>query len=75
MRWDDAICPGCGRPVTETFDPELQGAYEAHVITCHACAAREKAVKADEAKNPGVRIGVDLRPEARRFLSERSAGG
>lgn len=75
MRWDDSLCVGCRRPMTETLDPELQGAYEAHVVTCHACAAREKAAKSDEAANPGVRIGVDLRPEAREFLIERSADG
>lgn len=53
-----------------SFDPELEGAYEAHAVVCHACAAREAGVKA-HADEPGSKVGVSLLPEAVEFLNER----
>jgi hypothetical protein len=38
-------CSGCGHPKAETFDPDSEGAFDASVLVCHACAARRKAEK------------------------------
>lgn len=38
----DLLCPGCGQPRDETMDPELQNAYRARALRCHACAAKAR---------------------------------
>lgn len=70
QRWCDLQCSGCGQPMTETLDPELEGAYEATAVVCHGCAAREGEQKRQD--GVGVRVAVDLIPEARDFLRERN---
>lgn len=32
-------CSGCGQPLAQTLDPELEEAWRAEVVRCHACAA------------------------------------
>lgn len=36
------MCGGCGRPRHESFAPESERHYDAHVLKCHACAKRER---------------------------------
>lgn len=38
-------CPGCGHSRSETFDPERVNAYKAEPLVCHACQARDQAVR------------------------------
>jgi predicted Fe-S protein YdhL (DUF1289 family) len=35
------LCPGCGRPRDESFDPSMEDHYEVTVLRCHACSYRE----------------------------------
>lgn len=41
-----AKCSGCGLPADETMDPANADAYDARLVACHACAARERAERA-----------------------------
>lgn len=41
----DALCPGCGQPRDQSFDPANSEAYEASLRRCHACAESQRAVK------------------------------
>lgn len=72
QRWCDLVCSGCGQPMSETLDPELEGAYEATAVVCHGCAARETEQQRVEGK--GVHVAVDLDPRARQFLIDRRKG-
>lgn len=45
QRMQDAICPGCGQPREESFDPDYADAYVTHVRRCHACAAQARTVE------------------------------
>lgn len=45
QEWDDARCSGCGHPRYEAWSPEMESAYEAVPMRCHACAERERAGK------------------------------
>lgn len=39
--WKETLCPGCGNPRHESFDPERATHYEAVPLNCYACAARD----------------------------------
>jgi hypothetical protein len=62
------ICPcGCGQPMAESTAMGADEAYEAHVVTCHAGAAKERLV---EGRNiPGALLYVrrvgDTKPPRR----------
>jgi hypothetical protein len=44
------LCPGCGQPKHESFDPANEERYEAERLICYSCATRDrKAHKAHEA--------------------------
>lgn len=45
MREQALLCPGCGHPRDETMDKDAYDHYKAHVLRCHACAARDRAAK------------------------------
>lgn len=60
----------CGNPLMESTDPELEGAYEAQAVVCHACAAREAASK-KFADADGVKLATHLTAEARAYLDGR----
>lgn len=69
-RYRDTLCDGCAQSLSESLDPALEGAYEADVVSCHGCAAREAAQK--KARDvPGVKVAVHLVPEAVEFLRSR----
>lgn len=38
MAYQESLCPGCGRPKNETFDPATDDKYDVTVLVCHACA-------------------------------------
>lgn len=38
-------CSGCGHSLDETMDKHAQHNYTAKVLRCHACAAKERAMK------------------------------
>lgn len=43
LAWEESLCPGCGRPKSETFHPDSEGAYEVRKLRCHACAEKDRA--------------------------------
>jgi len=50
---EDEVCRGCGQPVTESTDPELEELWAAEVVRCHACAAAGRHMEAWQ-RSPGV---------------------
>lgn len=66
----DELCT-CGNSLLESTDPEMEGAYEAHAVVCHACAAREAASKKFADSN-GVKLATRLDPAARDYLDRRA---
>lgn len=53
--YEDDCCPGCGQPRTYGMDDDAAGRYHVHSVTCHACAALEKAHQAGKNPPPGQR--------------------
>lgn len=47
QEYEDDLCGGCGTPRTYGMHPDAKGRYEAHAITCHACAAQGSARPSD----------------------------
>lgn len=41
-----SMCTGCGFPLDETTQPGRDDAYEAELVTCHACASAERSARA-----------------------------
>jgi hypothetical protein len=60
--------------MSETLDAELEGAYESRAVQCHGCAARDVAMK-KSSDQPGVKIAVELVPEAHDYLAHRRIDG
>jgi hypothetical protein len=62
-------CKSCGHPIDESSNPDSIRAYEAHELTCHACAVidyRQNAL-GEQAKDnrdalAGVRVYAVRRP-------------
>jgi hypothetical protein len=53
----DVTCRGCGHPIDETTDPDNEGLYEAHQVTCLACEVmRRRAATFKPDELPGVRF-------------------
>ena len=48
-------CSGCGHPVTDTMDPDLEFEWEAEALRCHSCAARDRAAEKAGDMGAGVR--------------------
>jgi hypothetical protein len=53
----DALCGGCGNPVTESMAPENELAYVAEPFTCHACKVKDLA-SSDASKEGDTAAGV-----------------
>ena len=51
-------CSGCGRPRSETTDPEMDGMYRATAMRCHGCAAVAKASKNNDYEPEGLYFAV-----------------
>lgn len=43
LEWQDSLCPGCGHPKHESFDPANEYAYRGLALNCHACGAKRRA--------------------------------
>lgn len=55
-------CPGCGLPLSETTDPEAEGAYEAPPpMRCHACTPLEHRKDEYRESPPGLLFRVYLK--------------
>ena len=60
LGWQDyqrSLCTGCKHPKDETFQKDKANAYDAEPVACHACQARDRAVKAfrhDKGDEDGV---------------------
>lgn len=60
-----AECPGCGEPRETSMAVESDGAYDADVVLCHACAAMGRASHAyakDNQHAHGVFTELTRRP-------------
>lgn len=53
---DNARC-SCGLPLDETTRPDREDTYDVQLLRCHACAAREGAVRA-HAEGGGSTAGL-----------------
>ncbi|MFN2636912.1 MAG: hypothetical protein ABR585_07800 [Gemmatimonadaceae bacterium] len=57
-------CPGCGFPLSETTDPENEGAYESPLpARCHACTPLEHRKFEYRESPPGLLFRVFKRIE------------
>lgn len=65
MEWKASLCPGCGHPRHETFDPKNAFEYNTEALQCHACADRDRTSKArgenDRVDSSGVYLIVNKR--------------
>lgn len=60
---DGLLCPGCGQPKHESWNPDSQGWYEVKEATCQGCAAVEQRRDLDDKFEPETkRWVVDTRP-------------
>lgn len=53
---ESTLCPGCGQPVDESYDPLSAGWYELHEDTCLACEVKDKQDKSETQNDPKSRI-------------------
>ncbi|WP_405019548.1 hypothetical protein [Kitasatospora sp. NBC_00070] len=37
-------CSGCGQPLAQTLDPELEEMWRAEIVKCHGCATAARQV-------------------------------
>lgn len=62
LEHQESLCGGCGRPRHESFDPDSEDSYDAHVLVCHACRAREQRAaemrSGDNADTSGIYIAI-----------------
>lgn len=60
---EDMICPGCGQPKEEAWNPDSEGWYEHREATCQGCAALQRAADGEREHRPErKRWVVDTRP-------------
>jgi hypothetical protein len=59
----DLLCPGCGQPKHEAYNPDSEGWYETKEATCQGCAAvaRDHEIHKEDAPERKVWT-VDTRP-------------
>lgn len=39
------LCPGCGEPLAESTSIDNEWTYRAFALSCHACAAKSRAMR------------------------------
>lgn len=60
---EGVICPGgCGQPLDESVLPAAEGRYRTRLITCHACADRQKteADLREQQADAGIHLLTEL---------------
>jgi hypothetical protein len=59
------VCPGCSGVLSETTAPEAEGTYEAQVVRCHRCKARNRAAQrlGDDADRSSLLIYTVKEPD------------
>lgn len=55
---ENGLCSGCKGDLAETTDPDNEDTYEGHVLRCHKCAARERAVKEFSSQDGSSDVGL-----------------
>lgn len=60
LEWqtEDALKCVCGQPVDESMAPGRDDAYDASVLVCHACAARDRAMNAFRSQGSPDMAGI-----------------
>jgi hypothetical protein len=48
IAWEDSLCPGCGNPRDQAWDPRSEGEWEAHKHRCEACAEKARATDGEK---------------------------
>lgn len=71
--YEDGLCPGCGLPANRAHDPLMEGYYVPNVVTCQACATREREGAEKHAK--GTLIGVRDESYAEGYEPRRGTHG
>lgn len=56
-------CDGCGQPIEESHDPDREGWYQVHELTCAGCRAKETHQRENKDPEPGVKLQVSLDPD------------
>jgi predicted Fe-S protein YdhL (DUF1289 family) len=61
------LCPGCGRPRDESFDPSMEDHYEVTVLRCHSCSYRDTMAynRAQNGGHPSFGDYFVVQPEGR----------
>lgn len=59
----DLLCPGCGQPKNEAFNPDSEGYYEVRDTVCNGCLAASRDADLHKEHTPERKIWiVDERP-------------
>lgn len=61
---EDDTCKGCGQPISDSQNPDLEEAWAAEVIRCHACAAATR--RANQFQKDGDMAGAHIHVHPRR---------
>jgi hypothetical protein len=61
--YEESLCSGCGQPKDEAYNPDAEGWYEAHEVTCAGCKAQQDHGNGKKEPTPGAKVYVvDSRP-------------
>lgn len=61
--YEESLCPGCGQPKDAAYNPDAEGWYEAHEITCAGCKAQQDHGGKQKKSAAGAKTYVvDTRP-------------
>lgn len=59
----DLLCPGCGQPKHESWNPDSEGYFDVKEADCQACAALDRDSKAHKEHDPARKAWtVNTRP-------------
>lgn len=67
LAYEDSLCGGCGQPKDVVYNPDAEGWFEAHTVTCAGCAAQQEHSNKQRSQKttptPGEKVFVvDGRP-------------
>jgi len=68
LQVEDEVCKGCGQLLSESTDPELEEAWAAEVLRCHACTAAGHRAEAFQ-RAGGDQHGANVHVHRREALS------
>lgn len=60
--YEESLCSGCGQPKDVAYNPDADGWFEAHEVTCAGCKAQHEHGKGKDPSPGGKLYVVDGRP-------------